>query len=695
LTMRKLSLVLGLVVVLSFNAHEVAAARMHAKKQTSEQQQGARALSAQQQQFRKAATAAEASLVCGVPQIKEAINKDTSVDGVQDIDWASIKKTADSGLDAINRNIDSITQNIEGLDQRIKELEEAGKWGEVTDGDIDKMLHAACQVEGFKNEAGDCGRAREFNCGYTDPVFENPPFPEIPFDEPVEAFRAAAKIGGHKRLAVPRFRDYCAKVLDSMDCEDLCFEFADIVGAAAQDGGEVDMSNTDTLDDLVAQRAAQRQELETAKADKDSCQKAQVQLDAFAAQLGKLSKTYGSSKRSVGRYARSLISQKRALARQIEVLEQKRKELARAKTIFAAASAQVEARKKDVEHMEKVLADLAEALRVQMELIARLEQKIRDIEAATEVGRVFKVDLSRTLANTVEYNSEAVHKPMATFSITPTMDFAQKFDDAEVAAAPAMKSTVNAVGDYCKMDRVTSALTSPLLDLKGASKPLNFICSGQDWSNMIVEAQGVVKGDAKQVVDILLGEQTKIIKDGKPPADASTKMRKAQGEPDGLHHTVAVYGEKTGTFVGEYLNPNWMVETTNTGEAASIGKILALYQKLGETFEQVTASYEEAKAGAEALQKRIEAALEEMVKLRELLKAAIEAKEIAEEKMNEAQELVNQAEELKAKLEARVASTEERKAKSEEDFQEASDALTAEHKERSAALLEILQQIKK
>jgi len=139
-------------------------------------------------------------------------------------------------------------------------------------------------------------------------------------------------------------------------------------------------------------------------------------------------------------------SQKRALARQIEVLEQKRKELARAKTIFAAASAQVEARKKDVEHMEKVLADLAEALRLQMELI----EKIRDIEEATEVGRVFKVDLSRTLANTVEYNSEAVHKPMATFSITPTMDFAKKFDDAEVAAAPAMKTTVNAVGDYCR-----------------------------------------------------------------------------------------------------------------------------------------------------------------------------------------------------------------------------------------------------
>jgi hypothetical protein len=577
-------------------------------------------------------------------------------------------------------------------------LEEAGKWGEVTDGDIDKMLHAACQVEGFKNEAGDCGRAREFGCGENDPAFMEDPFPEVPFDEPIEAFGAAAKIGGHKRLAVPRFRDYCAKALDSSNsqtCDDLCYEFALLVGEAAQDGGEVDMSNTDKLDDLVAERTSKRSELETAKADKTDCQKAQVELDAFAAQLGKLSNTFSRNKRSVGRYARSLISQKRALARQIEILEQKRKELARAKTIFAAASAQVEARKKDVEAMEKVLADLAEALRVQMELIARLEQKIHDIEAATEVGRVFKVDLSRTLANTVNYNTEAVHKPLATFSITSSMDFAQKFDDAEVAAAPAMKTTVNAVGEYCKMDSVTSALTSPLLDLKGASKPLNFICAGQDWSKMIVEAQGVVKSDAKEVVDILLGEQANIVKDGKPPADATLRMKKAQGEPDGVHHTLAVYGDKTGSFVGEYLNPNWMVETTNTGEVASVGKILALYQKLGESYEQVVASFEEAKAGAAALQQRIEEALEKMKELKKLLEAAIAAKEIAENKMNEAQELVNQAEELKAKLEARVASTESRKAKSEEDFQEAADALMSEHKERTAALVQVLQEIKR
>lgn len=388
--------------------------------------------------------------------------------------------------------------------------------------------------------------------------------------------------------------------------------------------------------------------------------------------------------------------EKMRLAQQIRILAARRVELAKAKTIFAAASAQVEARQADVAFMEQVLADLGKALQVQLEVIARLEQKIRDIEAATEAGRVFKVELSRTLANTVEYNAEAVHKPMATFSITPVRDFAQEFDDAEVAAAPAMKSTVRAVGEYCGLERVTSALTSPLVELKGTSKPLNFICSGQDWSNMIAEAQGIVKSDAKEVVDILLGEQAKIVKDGTVPTDASSiRMKKAQGEPDGLRHTVAVYGDNTGTFVGEYLNPNWKVETTDTGEVASVGKILALYQKLGESYEQVTANWEEAKKGAEMLQKRIEAALQEMVKLRALLKQAIEAKEIAEDKMNQAQELVNQTEAMKAMLEARVASTEERKAKSEDDFESAKDALMAEHKDRSAALMQILQKIKR
>jgi hypothetical protein len=670
---------------------------MQAKKLTSGQQQGARVLSAQQQQFRKLTKDAEASLVCGNPQIKEAINADSSVNGVQDIDWLSIKATAEAGLDTINKNIDTLAQDIAELDLRIAELEEAGKWGELPDEAMDEMLKAACQTEGFQNDQGDCGRARQYACGYNDPVFMEPPFPEIPFEEPIAAFRAAAekKMANHRRLSVPRFRQHCAKMLDAMECEDLCYEFADIIGNLAQDGSEVDLSSTDTLDEVIAQRNAKRQELEAAKAEQDACQRAQLELDAFASQLGKLSETYKGNKRQVGSYTRRLLTQRRSLARQIQILEQKRVELARAKTIFDAASAQVEARQKDVALMEQVLQDLAEALRVQMEVIARLEQKIRDIEAATETGRVFKVELSRTLSNTVEYNAEAVHRPMATFSITPTRDFAQVFDDAEVAAAPAMKSTVRAVEEYCGLERVTNALTSPLVGLKGASKPLNFICSGQDWGSMIVEAQSVAKSDAKQVVDILLGEQAKIVKDGRPPADVSIKMKKAQGEPDGARHTLAVYGDNTGTFVGGYLNPNWMVETTNTGEVASVGKILALYQKLGESYEQVTANFEEAKKGAEMLQKRIEAALQEMVKLRALLKAAIEAKEIAENKMEEAQELVNQAEAMKAQLEARVASTEERKAKSEEDFESAKDALMTEHKERSAALMQILQQIKR
>jgi len=191
--MSKVSLALGVLVALSFYVHQAAAARMHAKKVTLEQQQGARVLSAQQLQFRKLTKAAEASLVCGNPHIKEAINADSSVDGVQDINWISIKKTAEDGLDSITKNIESLTLDIAELDQRVAELEEAGRWGELPDEAMDEMLHAACQTEDLKNDQGDCGRAREYGCGFNDPIFMEPPFRMPPYQEPIDAFRAMAE----------------------------------------------------------------------------------------------------------------------------------------------------------------------------------------------------------------------------------------------------------------------------------------------------------------------------------------------------------------------------------------------------------------------------------------------------------------------------------------------------------------------
>jgi len=340
-----------------------------------------------------------------------------------------------------------------------------------------------------------------------------------------------------------------------------------------------------------------------------------------------------------------------------------------------------------------VIADLEDKLRKQMELIARIEAKIADIEAATEVGRLFKIELSRVLSNAVDTTVQAVHKPLELLKITPDKKIAANFDTAEAEAAPAMKATVQAVASFCAQADTSNALTNPLVKLEGSSKELNFICVGQNWDNMIAEAQSSVKGAAKQVVDILLEEQSGVVSDNRIPVDGSMTLRMASGEPKGLRHAVAAYGGKGGTFVDGYVNPGWTVEEAN-GEVGTVGKMLKLYQKLGEAAELMNQQFEEANAGARALEAQITEALAQLEKLQELLRQAIAAKEIAEEKMNEAQAVVDENEKIKTQMENNVKQTEAQIEEGEQKQEEVKNELLKEHRERAAALLEVLQEMK-
>jgi len=515
-----------------------------------------------------------------------------------------------------------------------------------------------------------------------------------PVDSVVAAFEVAAKakITGHKKLSVPKFKEQCAKVFLG-ECSSFCDEFADKVRAQADAASGAVLGNTDTLDGLRSQHKTKVQELADAEAEKEACAQAQTELEAFRVQLGKLSGNYASSKKAVNSYNRMLRMNTMRLRRQIKVLEQKRQLLARAKAIFAAAKAQVAQRQADVEHMEGVIADLEDKLRKQMELIARIEAKIADIEAATETGRLFKIELSRVLSNAVDTTVQAVHKPLELLKITPDKKIAANFDTAEAEAAPAMKATVQAVASFCAQADTSNALTNPLVKLEGSSEELNFICVGQNWDNMIAEAQSSVKGAAKQVVDILLEEQSGVVSDNRIPVDGSMTLRMASGEPKGLRHAVAAYGGKGGTFVDGYVNPGWTVEEAN-GEVGTVGKMLKLYQKLGEAAELMNQQFEEANAGARALEAQITEALAQLEKLQELLRQAIAAKEIAEEKMNEAQAVVDENEKIKTQMENNVKQTEAQIEEGEQKQEEVKNELLKEHRERAAALLEVLQEMK-
>lgn len=685
--MSKISLAL---VALTLCANQIDAARMVAK-----QHSGLSALTEQQQKLRKASKNAEASMVCRHPEIKATINADSSVDGVTDINWDSVKATAAHGMKSIDKSIATLSADIKDIEQRIADLEAAGLWGELSTDDINTMLEAACvPLAEFSGTTEGCSGAVALECGWMAPrCMDDFEFP--PFEDAVAKFaeQAQAKITGHAKLSVPVFKKQCAKVFSSGECSSLCDDFATKVRAQSNTASGEVMGNKDTLDDLKAQHKTRVQELADAEAEKEACSQAETQLEAFRVQLGKLSGNYASSKSAVGRYNRGLRMRRMQLMRQIRILEEKKVLLERAKQIFAAASVQVEMRAADVAHMEAVIADLEDKLKKQMELIARIEAKIADIEAATETGRLFKIELSRVLSNAVDATVQAIHKPLELLKITPDKKIAQNFDKAEEEAAPAMKTTVRAVASFCAQADTSDALTNPLVKLEGASKELNFICVGQNWDNMIAEAQSSVKGAAKQVVDILLEEQAGVVSDNRIPVDSSMTLRMASGEPKGLRHAVAAYGGKGGTFVDGYVNPGWTVEEAN-GEVGTVGKMLMLYQKLGEAAELMNQQWEEANAGARALEAQIKDALAQLEKLQELLRAAIKAKEIAEENMNEAQAVVDENEVKKKQMENLVEQGEKSVAEGTEAMEAVKDALLKEHRERAAALLEVLQEMK-
>jgi len=680
------------LVLLNFYAGHVSASRMVATR--AHGQVVVKALTEQQQQIRKEVKAAESNMVCRKAEVKKTINADLSVDGVTDINWDTVKKTAGDGMKNIEKSISDLTLDIEDLEQKIKELEEAGRWSEVGESDMNEMLYAACQsFQKAGENTNDCSWAVTGDCGWNDPALMDN-FIDPPFDEPIAKFKTAAelKIKGYKRLSVASFKKHCAAVLDADMCTDLCMEFSEVVRTLATDEAAQVLGNTDTLDGLKSQHKTKLQQLASAQAEKESCTRAQAQLEEFRAQLGELSGNYVKSKSAVGRYKRVLRMQQMRLRRQIQILEQKRKLLDQAKAIFAAASQQVIERQAEVDRVQKKLDELRAALQKQLELIAVIEKRITEIDEATQTSREFKEHLSRTLLTAVDTNVLSVHKPLADLKITPERNIAQDFDAAEEKAAPAMKTSVRAVSDYCATEEVSNALTNPLVELTGTEKKLNHICAGQDWNNMIAEAQASVKGTIKEVVDILAQEQSGVVGDGNLPPAGTLKLKDAGGEPEGAQGCIATYKSKS-HFTDEYITGGWTVEVIE-GKIEKVGKMLMLYQKLGEAAEKMNELWEEATAAARALEVKVKETIEELEKVQELLRQAIAAKQIAKERMDEAQKVVDENEAIKKTMEEHVEKSTETLETGEKEVEAVRDALLKEHRERSAALLEVYQELK-
>jgi len=329
--------------------------------------------------------------------------------------------------------------------------------------------------------------------------------------------------------------------------------------------------------------------------------------------------------------------------------------------------------------------------KAQIALIAELQQKVQDIEAATATGNLLKEQLSVTLSHTVAINDQAIHTPLRQLGVAPGRNIAEEFNKAEDDSSPQMMQTVQAVGAFCsnKKVEILSAVQDQLGD---TTHQMAFICTGVDWNNMIVEAQGVVKKDAQEIVDILVEEQERVIADNDVPEESSRVLREAHGEPAGLREAVAIYGGEAGTFMNTYVKSGWAVEEKH-GSVAVIGNMLMLYQELGKAFEATLEKKAQAEKAEKKLSQEVQEAMKEMEKLQAMLKDAIAKKEIAETNMKEAQDLVEEAEEAKTFLEKSVGKATELADKAKGAFKDVWNALMSGHANRQVALLELQEKL--
>jgi len=323
--------------------------------------------------------------------------------------------------------------------------------------------------------------------------------------------------------------------------------------------------------------------------------------------------------------------------------------------------------------------------------MAELQQKIQDIEAATAAGQLFKEQLSVILLRTVDLNSQAVHTPLRKLGVTPGRNIAQEFDKAEDDSAQEMMKTVRAVGEFCS-DRKVETLSAVQTQLESTTHQLAFICTGVDWNKMIAEAQGVVKKDAQEIVDILVEEQKSVNADNHVPAQSSLTLREAHGEPNGLRHAVALYGGEDGTFANTYVQPGWAVEEKD-GSVAVIGNMLMLYQELGKAFEVTSKNWAQAQKAALDLDLQVQAAMKDLAEHTQMLKLAIAKKVIAKSKMKEAKGLVVDAEKVKLALESTVLLAKKVRDKGKQAFQKVKNVFMSAFKKRNVALLELSQEL--
>lgn len=680
---------LGLLVVLSLLAHLGQSARMVARDVSLHA-----SLTATQQQFRKESMKAENSLVCGTTTIKTAINARKGANGIPDINWPKIQKTAAVGMAKIMSDISGLKNEIAELDARFKELLESEKYGDLPRDEIDDMIKASCDTYNaeLKHQGEGCELAKTTNCGY-DVV----PKINAPFDGPVDSFtqRAESKMQKYTTLDMSVFMDACSENLsEDGGCPDLCDEFSYILEdmfSAVHEESATNLANTDTSDDVAKQIQEKTDLLTDKEADKNACQTAQGQLKDFADQLNMLSSTVKDTKRATRNFRKALRGEEVRLDEQIIELARTLALLEKAKSVFADATAQAQQRQADVDTMIAELKKLEQALAEQREKIRQLVEHLGYLENALEAGRLFKAQLSRVLVDAVAYNNEAVTKPLCDLGMSPKDNIVKSFDDAEAAAAPAMKKTVNAVGDYCGSQNVLAALNGVQVE---ASQKLNYICTGQNWNNMIKEAQETVKKDAKTVVDILLQEQAVAVADEGVPSGIERDYSLAESEPVGLRQALSVLGDKEGTFIKGYVYPGWSA-TLQTGNVGDVGKMLKLYQKLGEVFETVTEDWKVAQEGEKRLIEQVTKTAEQVETLKKLLQAAIKAQEFAKDRMDIAQGIVDKAEATKKVIEENVATAEQNNADGNAAYSDAQDAFMAEHKARSDALLQLFQELQK
>jgi len=581
--------------------------------------------------------------ICEKASIWSELTKDSTVQGIENIDWGKIQAEADSQIEHYKLAITNAQNEISQLVVSIATAKGKESTRPATETEIDDLVKKA--TEPFK------GKATETECGrVTDRKVRA--LIRGAYEASVDKMKtdAAAFFEGEPKSLDPKtFMTRCAAVLGATTfCNHLCSELKSAAASFATAGAVTKSSElVDRMNALLAEVAVNQKKQAV-------CEDARAELTGLEGAITTGSENIKERFLVVRRARNALIDAEDGLADLTDDLEEEETRMKEVEKELEGNTEEEEAAKKSLEAKREKEEELKGKMKSTIASIKVLSNKLVEAtEADKSVQELIRV-VSALLTKMWLYFDDAALKPMRRHGITLDLDLTPYFftDIKQLGEAGKLEKAVDGLEAFCTQEALPAFRAVKMLDLT----PL---CATGDAPSMkssiydaindrIEDVKGLIT-EAKSWTDPLKGQPT-----------VTTELVHEyvkEGELEGLRAIIGAYQH---TEFYQYLQ-GWK----QNGEYLGLIGMLVHHMK--------------------SIEKDLKNLNTEVEKLKELIAAAVEAREAAETSLKNAQEAKGATEESKAKLATVIATLQEEKVKADNDLAELRARLEAAEKALEAA----------